>query len=188
MIMNDTLKAIMERRTTRKFKEDQIKEEEINTILKAGMYAPSAHNDQPWNFTVIQNKDLLNELNKESKEIAKTFPNETIKKMGHNEKLNIFYGAPTIIVISGRENAMMPQIDCAAATENMLIAAESLDIGGCWNGIVGFLFDSNKVEIYKEKLGIPEGYRPYYAIALGYKKVKITKALPRKENSIQYIK
>ena len=72
-----------------------------------------------------------------------------IKKMANNDKFNIFYGAPTVIVVSGRDNAIMPQVDCAAATENMLIAAESLDIGACWNGIVGFLFNSQKEQNIK---------------------------------------
>ena len=82
----------------------------------------------------------------------------------------------------------MPQVDCAAATENMLIAAESLDIGACWNGIVGVLFNSEKVTEYKDKLRIPEGYSPYYAVALGYKGVRINNAPQRRENSVQYIK
>ncbi len=52
-----------------------------------------------------------------------------IRKMGENEKFNIFYNAPTIVLVSGNESAMMPVVDCAAATQNMLIAAESLDVG-----------------------------------------------------------
>ncbi|WP_432666641.1 nitroreductase family protein [Wukongibacter baidiensis] len=185
---NQTLEVIRSRRTTRKFKLEQIKEEELQAILEAGIYSPSAHNDQPWNFTVIQNQELMKELNKESKEIAKSFEDEMIQKMANNEKFDIFYKAPTIVVVSGREDAMMPEVDCAAATENMLIAAESLDVGGCWNGFVGFLFNSEKGEEYKERLNIPKGYKPYYAVALGYKEVRATNAPKRRENTIQYIR
>ncbi|MTI69344.1 MAG: nitroreductase family protein [Firmicutes bacterium] len=186
--MNEVLKVIKQRRTTRKFKKEQIKDKELDTILEAGLYAPSAHNNQSWNFTVIQDENLLDELNINTKNIAKSFPDETIKKMANNEKFDIFYNAPTVVVVSGKNDAMMPQIDCAAATENMLIAAESLDIGACWNGMVGFLFNSERKNEYIEKLNIPEGYTPYYAVALGYKKVNVTNTLKRKENSIQYIK
>jgi nitroreductase len=186
--MNEVLKIIRQRRTTRKFKSEQIKEQELQAILEAGLYAPSAHNDQSWNFTVIQNAELLKELNTQAKESAKNFPDEMIKKMANNERFNIFYGAPTIIVVSGRDSAIMPHIDCAAASENMLIAAEALDIGGCWNGIIAFLFNSEKGEEYRKRLNIPEGYTPYYAVVFGYKDVRITNAPARKENAVQYIK
>lgn len=186
--MNDALKVIRERRSTRKFKEEQIKGSELQAIIEAGLYAPSAHNQQSWNFTVIQNKELLDELSREAKEAAKNFPDEQIKKMANNDKLNIFYSAPTVILVSGRKDAMMPQIDCAAATENMLIAAESLDIGGCWNGLIGFLFNSEKGAEYMAKLNIPEGFIPYYAVVLGYKDVKLANAPERRANTVQYIK
>lgn len=185
--MNETLEVIKKRRTTRKFKPEPIKDNELQTIIEAGLYAPSAHNQQSWNFTVIQNEELLNELNVQSKEIGKTFPDKLVQKMSNNEKLNIFYNAPTVIIVSGRDNSLMPEIDCAAATQNMLLAAESIDIGACWNGFVGFLFKSEKGEEYKKKLNIPEGYTPYYAAVLGYKDVRIANALKRKENLVQYI-
>jgi hypothetical protein len=51
--------------------------------------------------------------------------------MANYDKLNIFYRASTVIIVSGNDKGMMPQVDCATATENMLIAAESLDVGTC---------------------------------------------------------
>ena len=186
--MNETLKVIRERRTTRKFKAEQIKEEELQAILEAGLYAPSAHNKPAWNFTVLQNAELIEELNIESKEAAKNFPDELLRKMANNDKFNAFYGAPTVIIVSGDNNGMMPQVDCAAAAENMLIAAESLDIGSCWNGFVSILFNSEKGVEYKSKLNLPDGYTPYYAVLLGYKDVKISNAPERKANSVQYIR
>lgn len=186
--MNETLKVIRERRSTRKFKSEQIKNEELEALLEAGIYAPSAHNQQSWNFTVIQNQQLLEELNVNTKAIAKHSSNETIQKMGSNDKFHIFYGAPTVIIVSGKEDAISPYVDCAAASENILIAAESLNIGGCWNGIVGVLFNSDRNSEYKEKLKIPNGYTPYYAIALGYKDAPSTKARERRSNTVQYIK
>lgn len=120
---------------------------------------------------------------------AKNIPDEMVKKMANNEKFNIFYSAPTIIVVSGKTDNMMPEVDCAAATQNMLLAAESLDIGACWNGIVSMLFNNAEaVKKYESKLQIPEGFKPYYAIALGYKEVRMTNAPARRENTVQYIK
>ena len=68
--MNQTLSVIRQRRTTRKFKSEQIKDEELKEIIDAGLYAPSAHNQQSWNFTVVQNGELIKELSDASKESA----------------------------------------------------------------------------------------------------------------------
>ncbi|GAB6138624.1 nitroreductase family protein [Halanaerobaculum tunisiense] len=184
---NETLQTIKERRTARAFKEEQIKDEELEAILEAGMYAPSAHNHQSWHFTVVQNQKLLDEMSEDAKEDAKGFDDEQIQKMANNEKFNIFYDAPTVIIVSGEDETMMPEINCAAATENMLLTAESLDIGACWNGFVTFLFNGEKREEYLEKLDIPEGHTPYYGVALGYKQVESGEAPDRREDRIQYI-
>ena len=70
MIVNDTLKTIKQRRSIRSVKDEQIKEEELQTVLEAGLYAPNA-GGQAWHFTVIQNKELLDRLNLAAKEAAK---------------------------------------------------------------------------------------------------------------------
>ena len=70
MIANETLKIIKKRRSIRSFKDEQIKEEELQAVLEAGLYAPNA-GDQAWHFTVIQNKELLDRLNLAAKEAAK---------------------------------------------------------------------------------------------------------------------
>ena len=70
MIVNDTLKIIKQRRSIRSFKDEQIKEEELQAVLEAGLYAPNTE-DQAWHFTVIQNKELLDRLNLAAKEAAK---------------------------------------------------------------------------------------------------------------------
>lgn len=184
--MNETLKVIKERRTTRKFQSHQIPKEALEAIIEAGLYAPSAHNHQSWHFTVVQDSNLLEEMNIASKEAAKDVPDEMIQSMARNDKFNIFYNAPTIVIVSGHNEGMMPEVDCAAATQNMLIAAESLDIGACWNGFVGLLFNSEKGQDYVERLSIPENYRPYYAVALGYKDFRPSQAPARKDNAVSY--
>ncbi|KDR95755.1 Nitroreductase [Peptoclostridium litorale DSM 5388] len=187
--MNSVIETIKNRRSIRKYMPDQLKEDEINAIIEAGLYAPSAHNDQPWHFTVIQDKELMRQISIDSKEaVKKVSKNATLQKMASNEELDIFYGAPTIIVVSGEEKAMMPTIDCAAATQNMLLAAESLGIGSCWNGLAAFLFQGEGGDEYAKKLGLSQGYQPYYAVALGYKVSDVRRALPRREGTVSYIR
>ena len=187
--MKETLKVIRDRRTTRKFKSEQIKDEELKEIIEAGLYAPSAHNEQSWNFTVIQNQDFINELSERTKKVSRSSEVELFRKFGNNEKVHAFFGAPTIILVSGKEGNDMPEVDCAAASENMLIAAEALDIGACWSGSIKILL--NDKEEFKEvvdRLKIPEGFNPYHVVALGYKEVKMNNAPARRENTVQYIK
>ena len=164
--MNEVLKAIKNRRSIRSYQQEQIKQEELDLILEAGIYAPTAHNDQPWHFTVIQNPEKLQDINLKSKELMSKSDIDWIKKTGENPKINILYNAPTLIIVSGSKNAVSPKVDCSAAIQNMLIAAESLNIGSTWLGLVGFFFT---LEEEVKALGIPEGYEPYYGVALGYK-------------------
>lgn len=186
--MNETLRVIRERRSTRIFKSEQIEDEELKEILDAGIYAPSATNKQPWHFTVIQNKEIIDSLSNGFKEIAKKSDNEYVRRVGENKKFHVFYNAPTVILISGEENNQMAAIDCAAATENMLLAAEALGIGSCWVGFIAYLLNSEEGKEYLKKLGIPEGYKQIHSVALGYKKINVTNAPTRRENTVNYIK
>lgn len=188
MIKNETLSVIKNRRSIRAYKEEQITDEELQAVLEAGLYAPSAMNQQCWHFTILQNKEIMDEISKSAKLVAKTFENEHLQKLANNEKFHIYYGAPTVIIISGEEKALMSDVDCAAATENMLLAAEAIELGACWINFTRFAFASDKGEHYRKTLAIPEGYSPFYSITLGYKKVETLNAPPRKENIVNYVK
>ncbi len=185
---NKVIELIKSRRSTRVFAEEQIKDLEIKQIIEAGIYAPSAHNCQSWHFTVIQDKNIIVKLSQESKKVLKTHPDETFRKMANNPNFNIFYNAPTIVLVSGETKGMLPETNCAAATQNMLVAAESLNIGSCWVGLLAFAFNGENSDALKTELKIPEYYKPYYAVSLGYKKVPNGKAPQRKENCVDYIK
>lgn len=186
--MNEVIQNILNRRSIRVYSTDQIKQEDLELVLESGLHAPSGCNAQPWHFTVVQNKEIMNTLSVESKKELLSCGNEYFKKMGENEKLHLFYNAPTIIIVSAEKSAITGPIDCAAGAENMSLAAESLNIGTCWIGLIAFLFRSPRGAEYMKMLGIPEGYEPQYALTLGYKKFPSPKPLPRRENTVNYIK
>jgi nitroreductase len=182
---NAVLKAIENRRSTRKYKEEQLTEEELQALLDAGIQAPSANNSQPWHFTVIQNRDMINLISNLSREMMLKSDNEQIVNMGKNVS-NIFYNAPTIIVISGKKDVTSSLVDCSAAIENMLIAAESMGLGTVWIGLIRFFFTfSDEVK----KLQIPNGYEPLYAVAVGYKENdRVLGPSKRNKEVINYIR
>lgn len=184
--MNKVLEVIKSRRSTRKYLSKQIKQEELDLILEAGTYAPSAHNQQSWHFTVIQNKNILDDIDLKTRENMAKQPIDWIEKMGKNENFKVFYNAPTVVIVSGKEDAISSLVDCSAAIQNMMLAAESLNIGSCWIGLVRFFFELNG---YRKELNIPKGYKPYYAVTLGYKATSSNLNGPKREdNVISYIR
>jgi len=186
--MNQVIKTIMNRRSTRKYKTEQLDQESLKAIIEAGLYAPSAHNEQSWHFTVIQDPQLIDDINIDTKIEMLKSEEEWVQKMAQKEGYHIFHNAPTVIIVSGRKVSMMAREDCGAATQNILIAAESLDIGSCWVGFVTFLFNSDKRESYIKRLEISDDFTPYYAVVLGYKDIYVKTGPSRKEGRVHYIK
>lgn len=161
----ELMKAIAMRKSTRSYKAEQISDESLNAILNAGCAAPvgmGAYNSV--HLTVIQNFDLLNKITKVT---ANVFGNPNMKPL---------YGAPTLIVVSGKPNEKAPAVQMANASciiENMSLAATDLGLGSVY--LLGCLaaFDSDK-ELLKE-LNLPESFAPVAAIALGYPADPLTK-------------
>lgn len=186
--MNQTIESIKSRRSIRNFKEVQIPEEDLQAILEAGLFAPSANNHQFWHFTVLQSKKMMRELNTETKAVLAESDNPFLQRIGNNEDLDIFNGAPTAIVVSGKQADPNTVTECAMASQNIMLAAESLGIASCYIISLSYLFDSEDGAYFAEKLGTPEGYKVYNAILLGYNASDVTpQAAPRKEGCINYI-
>jgi len=164
--MNKVIDVIKQRRSVRTYQEEQLKEHELQAILEAGLWAPSGHNSQPWHFTVIQDSDLIRHMSAVSSEDMAKSTIAWVARIGQSGR-SILHNAPTVIIVSGtKEEFLDPLIDCSAAVQNLLLAAESLDIGSCWVGFIRFFFDHAE-EV--KKLQLPEGYTPFYAVCLGYK-------------------
>ncbi|UDQ96570.1 nitroreductase family protein [Lentisphaerota bacterium WC36G] len=165
---NETLKSIVNRRSVRHYREDQLTDEEVKIIVRAGIYAPSAYNKQEWFFTVVQNPVVLKNLNDAAKQVASTSSDPKLVELATNDQYNIFYNAPTVVIVSGKKNGLTPIIDSALASQNMMLAAQSMNIASCWVGIVTLLFDSIVGEDYRQILNIPAAYSPHHAISFGY--------------------
>ena len=158
MIVNETLKIIKQRRSTRSYKDEQIQDEELQAVLEAGTYAANC-GDQAWHFTVVQNKELLDRLNLAAKEAVKQMGFEPLMELADNEKFNCLYDAPTLIIVSGNEKAPMPlDADCAAATQNLLLAAESVGLGSCWIFfVIGFYPAPSGINAFENELSEYKG-------------------------------
>jgi nitroreductase len=185
--MNETLKTILNRRSIRKFEQEKIKENELQAILEAGKFAPSAMNQQSWHFTVVQNKELLQKIDEACRTAFIKSGNKSFEERAKAENFSIFYNAPTFIIVTADEKAIAPQNDGSLALGNMFLAAESLGIGSCWIHAINFLFSTEEGKALKKELGIPAGYAPVGSGAFGYKAVEAPSPAPRRDGTVSII-
>jgi nitroreductase len=185
--MNETLNTIKNRRSIRKYTAEQVGEEALQAILEAGQYAPSAMNQQSWHFTVVQNAAVLQKLNEACKAAFQGSGNKAFAERAKADNFQIFYGAPTLIIVSGDAKAIAPQNDGSLVLGNMFLAAESLGVSSCWIHAMGFLFSPQQTAL-KSELGIPEGYVFVGAGAFGHRDGGLPDASPRNDGSVNIIR
>lgn len=186
-MINETLKNIRNRRSIRDFRQIPIKEEELAAIVDAGLYAPNG-GGEAWHFTVIQNTEILERLNRLAKQYAAGCGLPWLEELGKDRDFHSMHHAPTVILVSGDERNVCAVYDVSAATENMLIAAESLDIGSCWGYFVTQAFLTDEGKALREELRIPDGYMIYTSVMLGYKNGRPAAAPERGQGLVTYIK
>jgi len=145
---------IMTRTSIRQYMDQPISADTIETLLRAGMAAPTAVNKQPWHFVAVTDKDILAQL-------ATANPNAG---MMAKAPLAIIVCGDMQKTLEGQGRAFWIQ-DCSAATENILLAAHALGLGGVWTGLYP---NDERVAAVREILKAPEYIVPLCAIVLGY--------------------
>mgnify|MGYP003804376559 CR=1 FL=1 len=185
--MNDTIRTILERRSIRQFKGEQIPKDDLNTIIEAGIYAPSARNLQPWHITVIRDESLIGEVEHEIREYMLNSDNEDLIERAKDGTRTIFHKAPTILLVSGDESNAYMKGDCSNVLQNISLAAWSLGIGSCYIGMGNMLFQTDRAEEFVTRLEIPKGYKSYCWISLGYADGTMPIAPERKDGVVTYI-
>jgi nitroreductase len=144
------MNSIFSRTSIRKYQDKDVENEKIELLLKAAMAAPSAGNQQPWEFYVVKDKSKLEEL-------ANCSPYAGCAK-----------GAPVAVVNCYRKDVMMPdyaEIDMSACTENILLEAADLGLGAVWLGIAPL---QDRMQKVKEILEITVHLQPFAVIPIGY--------------------
>ena len=146
----DVMEAILSRRSIRKYRKASIDQPTIKDILKAAMSAPSAGNEQPWHFIIIDDPEIL--------EKVPSFHNHA--QMLKDAALAILVCCDKALV---RHGEMWIQ-DCAAATENMLIAINAKGLGAVWLGIYP---REERINGMRRLLGIPKEIIPFSLVSIG---------------------
>ena len=164
----DVLQSISNRRSHRSYKEDQLIEEVLSLIIKAGLEAPSARNRQPWHFSVVQNAKLIQEIHDAAAQVFIADLESRYHSLFQKPGFQIFYHAPTVVFLFGDESFPWTQVDCGIAVENMALAAEGLGVGSVILGWPKPAFKGGRATELKARLECPEGYGFVVALALGY--------------------
>lgn len=145
--------TIKNRRSIRKYTDQEVTEETLRELLEAGMCAPSAGNERPWHFIIVKERDHLEEIMKVHQ----------YSRMLKEAPLAIVVCADlTLNKYPGKDYWIQ---DCAAATENILLAAQEKGLGTCWLGVYP---TEERVQGLKKILNLPENVIPVSGIAVGY--------------------
>ena len=174
--MNETLKVLESRRSCRKFKSDNIKDEDINEIIKAGTYAATGMGKQSPIIIAVTDKKLRDEIAEENRKIG-----------GWQEGFDPFYGAPTILIVLADKTVPTHVYDGSLVIGNLMNAAESLGVGSIWIHRAKEEFDSEFGKNILKKLGIEGDYEGIGHCALGYAEEPAKAAAPRKDNYVYFI-
>lgn len=152
--MKDNLiDLLMKRRSIRKYEDEAIEKEKIDNLIKSALLAPSSRGIRPWEFIVIEDKEVLGQLSK--------------CKMGAQFLKEAALG---IVVIADNTKSDVWVEDTAIASTLIMIEAENLGLGSCWIQIRNRNYDENSTaeEYIRKALEIPENYSVESIISLGY--------------------
>lgn len=171
--MNEVMKAIYNRRSTRSYKPDQVSKEALSAVLDAGLWAPTARNAQEVIMVAVQDAALLSEI---KADYAKNSERGA-------QNSDFCHSAPTFLFLYGPKDYGYTEIDSGIIVENMAIAAEGLGLGSVIIGVIREYMQSDAGEKWARRFGVPEDYRFAVGLALGYKD-KETPTHPIKEGRI----
>jgi nitroreductase len=147
----DILQAIFTRRSVREYQDRPVPEDMINQLLAAAMAAPSARNQQPWEFIVLTDREIL-------EQVARINPNAQMAAQ-----------APLAILICGNLKIEISPgywvVDCAAAVQNLLLCAHALGLGAVWTGTYP---NEERMDGYTQLLDLPEYIVPHTLVVVGY--------------------
>lgn len=175
MIRNEVLDTIHARRSTRNYTDQQVKEEQLETLLDAAIWAPSGGNNQSWLFAAIQNKDILLKLNELVRDGFKhwepddDYPGKQRTKVAaQKDSYNFYYHAPVVIIASNKPNYKNAMADCALALQNIFLAAQSMGLGSCYLNQLHWLRNDAAIRDFLNTLGIPKEHTICSAAAVGF--------------------
>ncbi len=181
MEMNPVLSNIMARRSVRQYLDKPVEHEKLETVVRAGINAPSGMNRQPWIVRVVEDPQLI-------ADVTEIYRQENAEAVLRDKNFkNMFRNAPNLICICTPANGG-GELDAGLLGENMMLAAQSMGLGTCClGGPVRFLVSNERCRFFLERLDIPDDYKLNYIIAIGYPDEQPEPKL-RDTSKVKYVK
>ena len=162
----DAIQNLMSRKSVRKYLEKPVEEEKVQILLKAGMAAPTGKDVRPWEFVVVTERSLLDAM-------AEALPYAKMLKQ-----------APLAIVVCGdTTKSSYWYLDCSAAAQNILLAAESLGLGAVWTAAYPY---EDRMQVVRKYTNLPDNILPLCVIPFGYPATKENPKQKFDEKKIHY--
>ena len=174
--MNEVMKALLERRSCKKYKADPVPQELIEQVIEAGLYAASGMGKQAPIVVAVTDKKLRDRLSEVNAEIR------------GNAGQDMFYGAPAVLVVLADKSVPTAVYDGSVAIENMLLAAHSLGLGSCWIHRAKQTFERDEFKALLKDLGVEGEYEGVGNCILGWAAEPAKSAAPRREGRVYWVK
>jgi len=167
----DVIECINTRRSGRTYTDEAISKDTLNELITLGTKAATGSNEQPWGFLTIQEEAQINQLSDDIKDyLNKNMESnpafEKYRSWMTNPKFHVFNKAKTLLVIYGNTKSAWYVYDCSLAAGNIMLAAESMNIGTCWIGFAQTWFNTKN---FKKEHNVPVEYELVSTLSMGYK-------------------
>ncbi len=193
-MQNPVLNCILTRRSVRRYQQRPVLQGELEQLLEAATFAPSGSNNQSWLFTVIRTPQTLARLNLLVRQGFLALPDDpgqnsakaAARQRAQSESFSFYYHAPALIIASNRPGYANALPDCAAALQNIFLAAHSMGLASCWVNQLRWLEDDPALRDFLAGLGLPREHVICGAAAVGYPQGEPPTAPPRKPGTVNW--
>lgn len=187
--MNQVLDIIAKRSSIRAYTDEKLSEEQIQTLVTAGLQAPTARNKQEIHISVLDGKNpILTEIEAEKRTQLAANAAPSAREAVLNPAHNFYYEAPIVLILSADSSFPWAKLDAGIAVENMALAAQSMGLGNLIIGIIKGAMLGEKKEYFAKKLDFPENYEFAIALAVGYPATEKKPHIYDYEKAVSYIK
>lgn len=173
--MNETIQKMLERRSVRKYRNDPVPEELLETVIEAGLYAASGRNIQAPIIAAVTNSDEVAALSKANAEV-----------MGSTS--DPFYGAPAVLIVLSEKTAGTYVYDGSLVMGNLMLAAYACGLGSCWIHRAREVFSKPEWKLWLKDHGVDAEVEGIGFCIIGYADCELPKAQPRREKRVFWVK
>lgn len=174
--MNETMNAILSRRSVRKYTDRMPSREDLEQIIQAGLYAASGKGGQSSVILAVTDRTLRDRLMEMNRKIG-----------GWAEGFDPFYGAPAVLLVLADKSSPNHVYDGSLAMGNMMLAAHALGLGSCWINRAREEFDSEEGKAILRSLGVEGDYEGIGHCVVGYPAGELPAAKPRREGRVFWV-